>query len=254
MVTIDGDEVVSGSTIDGDEISEITMDGDVVWTAVTIPDSAVHRWKLDDVNSTVSDSIGSVSGSVRGVSSVSGDWQGGSAGEGDGSGDEIILTNLSDFDNDLTKPPFSIAFTVETTDGSDVGFFGFENPNRWKIMSGDIGPEGGIDIVFRGDDGEDEQTRTADGGLIDDGNPHRVVCVIPEVDANNFEVYVDADSKAMDVRRDFSSASSFLDGEVALFSENGGAHLNGIMDDVIIYDEAIGQSDVDSDYDSQPWS
>ena len=35
MVTIDGDEIVSGSTIDGDEISEITMDGDVVWVAMT---------------------------------------------------------------------------------------------------------------------------------------------------------------------------------------------------------------------------
>ena len=230
------------------------VDGTVIDVGPQILDNAIHRWRLDDVNSTVSDSIGSVSGSVLGVSSVSGDWQGGSAGEGDGTDDEIILTNLSDFDNDLTEPPFSIAFTVETTDGEDVGFFGFEDPDRWKIMSGDIGPEGGIDIVTAGDDGEDEQTRTADGSLIDDGNPHRVVCVIPEVDANNFEVYVDTDSKSMDVRRDFSSASSFIDGEVALFSENGGAHLDGIMDDVIIYDEAIGQSGVDSDYDLQPWS
>lgn len=38
MVWIDGDEIVSGSTIDGDEIDEITIDGDVAWRAVKVID------------------------------------------------------------------------------------------------------------------------------------------------------------------------------------------------------------------------
>ena len=49
MVTIDGDEIVSGSTIDGDEISQITMDGDVVWEAIDLPDSVVARYDATEL-------------------------------------------------------------------------------------------------------------------------------------------------------------------------------------------------------------
>ena len=48
MVTIDGEEIVSGSTIDGDEISVITMDGDVVWNA--LPDAPFLQPQENDLS------------------------------------------------------------------------------------------------------------------------------------------------------------------------------------------------------------
>jgi len=69
MVTIDGDEIVSGSTIDGQEISEITMDGDVVWTAVadSIVNNLDYWWPMDEgAGTSITDILDGESASFRG--------------------------------------------------------------------------------------------------------------------------------------------------------------------------------------------
>ena len=62
------------------------------------PDSAIHRWKLDDVETgTATDSIGSSDGNVAGITSKSGSYVGGAGSLGDSSGEHIDVGTLGDF-------------------------------------------------------------------------------------------------------------------------------------------------------------
>lgn len=265
MVTIDGDEVVSGSTIDGDEISEITIDGDVVWIAeIPIPDSAVYRWKLDDVNGTISDSVGSNNGSNNGITSTSGEWIGGSAGEGDGSS-HIMFDTLPELTN-IGSGTYSVAFTIQTTD-NDVYVAGSRaNESKDGRLIFGIGSPSGIDasggrmgIKRARTDSPSSGQRLATTTEINDGQPHRVVFTSDGPFADDCMFYVDGepgisserngdvDNGSGDLTVDFAMFGSNRDGSVSL-------EMDGILDEWIFFDDELTDSEVDDDYQRQPWS
>ena len=79
MVTIDGTEIVEGTTIDGQEVQEITVDSDIVWEAVTIPDSGVSRWEFEEgsgstANDSWNENDGTISDATYTTNSAVGDY------------------------------------------------------------------------------------------------------------------------------------------------------------------------------------
>ena len=135
MVTIDGDEIVSGSTIDGDEISEITMDGDVVWTALTIIDD-FSSGSISEYTSYTNDgadwNINSSSESEIGGNVLRGDD------EGDTFSDNILASELGDGLSNYPSPGDEIEYRINSVDGDDrFGFvFGIENIDSYDSIDG----------------------------------------------------------------------------------------------------------------------
>ncbi len=147
-----------------------------VWEASTSSPSAseadaklAHRWRLDDVNGTITDSVGSADGTNNGVTSAPGDWIGGSAGDG-GSGDNYIeTTTLGGYGSNMADD-FAVAFTIQTT---DVGFltqpFGASNGGSASQLSTDLTDTGALRINIR-DAGDNRITVDTDNAY-NDGNP-----------------------------------------------------------------------------------
>lgn len=218
-----------------------------------LPDSAIHRWILDDVNGTISDSIGSVDGSNSGVTSVSGTYQGGSAGYGDG-GDLIDMgVSLSQHAQDLTQSNFSFAYTIDDyTGGSNDPIYGGEVQNNVKFVMDDFGP--GINFIGEGPGGNGLRVRASDGSLVDDGNKHRVVWICDGLTGSDWRLYVDNTEVSTTVDRD-EGLSEFVDEPMYMFSTGeGNNYITAVLDDVIIYGDLLTATEVDGDYNAQPWT
>ena len=182
MVTIDGDEIVSGSTIDGDEISEITMDGDVVWTAgpaeVVYDEPGVYEEDVSDLNDVVTCEVyGAIGANGRssglgdatagsgggGSSALLGDSTelaeasggGGGGGVGDGDGDEFIIggaggdggfaeieIDLNDFETLEIHVADSGVIGDQLGNGGDGGS-GFASGNDGDAAGSSTGGDGG---------------------------------------------------------------------------------------------------------------
>ena len=148
MVTIDGDEIVSGSTIDGDEISEITMDGDVVWTGT--PNSVVlDDWldgnltsNRDDFNTTPyqfedeDEELFNPAGSRP-------EWEGGSGGN---YSLPSVSDNLAKFDDqegavtpfteDITEQAFAFEIRIDYHEGDNWFFSIFAETDEFTARDG----------------------------------------------------------------------------------------------------------------------
>jgi len=266
-----GDSIGSIRLGDGSEISEVrTGAGDVLFSAGSIPDSAIHRWKLDDVSSgTVTDSIGGQNGSVSGVSSVSNsDFQGGAAGDSDGSNDFISTGTLGSFGSNIDTD-FTWAFTVDNHTGSSgqspLGIIdtGTSGEVRCSVkFSRSVA--GDIRFVLADTNGDTFAHVTDAGGHVDDGNLHRVLI---EKRANSgsagFDFYIadkgDASytqiSSSVEFDQGFDSVEDFTD-DFTLFAERSGSsatsHIDITLDDVIIYNDSLTSSQRNDDLSIQP--
>jgi hypothetical protein len=268
-INIDGtNENYSNVTIDGQDVTQITIDGQDVLNA--IPDSAIHRWKLDDVGTgTATDSIGGADGSVSGVSNISSaDYQGGSAGDGDGSNDEISTGTLGTFGSSLNTD-FAIAFTIDNFDVSSTGLtsgycMGVFNTGS----SGNINFEvrlnedsvGDIELKWRDADNNTNAVQT-NSGHVGDNNQHRVLInKVANTGTQLAEFYIadknDASYTNVNASTlDDNNANNFEDftDNFGLFYSNGlGRHTDATLDEVIIYDDSLTSSERDNDLDLQP--
>ena len=239
-----------------------------------IPDSAIYRWKLDDVASgTVTDSIGSADGTVNGVSSVSGDYQGGSAGDGDGTDDHILTGTLGDFGSNITTD-FALAFTVDnfdegtdTTDDYAMGLIstGQSGNTRFELLFS-TDNKGDVLLILTDASENSYQVATDSGGHIDGNNQVRVlVNKVENSGDDGIEIYVAAKGDtsytevASSVRADIDDGLS--DGEdfthdFALFASNDAGtprrHANTTFDDIIIYADSLDSTQRQADLDEQP--
>jgi len=227
------------------------------------PSSAIHRWKLDDVASgTATDSIGSADGTVNGVSSVSGDYQGGSAGDGDGVDDYIDTTTLGSFGLNMTSD-FAIAFTLDGfTDTSRSHVAGVVNStdSTFLLIRLAAVKDGDIQMIVSDKNGEDIDAATDSGSLIDDGGKYRVVINKTGNDGTDIEIWInktEESSSPVFTQNNFQNPTDF-DGNFALFARNNAGtieeNLDAILDDVIIYNDSLSSSEIQDDYNIQPWT
>jgi hypothetical protein len=94
-----------------------------------------------------------------------------------------------------------------------------------------------------------------------DGNKHRYLLRKETNNATGLDVYQDANAQAKTTGSDqaFSDTIDFDVNPVQIgrMQFNGGFdtdYLNGIVDDIVIYSSALSSSEIQDDYDIQPWS
>jgi len=259
-INIDGTDI-SSATIDGENVSEITIDGQTVFTS--IPDSAIHQWKFDEgAGTTVADSIGSADGSVSGPAWVSGEYIGDNALNGDGTDDIVETTTLGSFGSNLGTG-WSVALTVEN---AGAGRFAVVNSSDRTLCEVSIGARnaGSLRLVLRradaNTDGDSLDIETT-GGHLNDGNKHRAVWVSRDPSISGTEFWVDgSEVTGRTTEIDDLSGSTFSNFEYPWlwFARNNDgspdAHFDGIIDEPMMFDSGLSSSEIQSDYDRQPWS
>ena len=233
-----------------------TVDGQVIRD---IPDSAIHQLKLDEDSSTFADSIGSEDATNQGTSRVTGDYLGGAARSGDGSDQYIEWTSLGDFGSNMDSD-FAVLFTVETTDDEAV-LFGTRNDNnntRFNVSVGRFDSGSGQLEVMIQDEGTETLT-VYTNNIFNDGDRYRVCVNKTANSASGIEIWVNASEESVNTGRDENFASPInYQYPMALFAENiegsVGDHMNANLDNIIVTDDSITDSDIGNDYNAQPWS
>jgi hypothetical protein len=245
---------------------KLDINGQNVEIQVTdIPDSAIYRWKLDDVGSgTATDSIGNTDGNVIGVSSVSGTYQDGSGADGDGSDDNIQTSTLGSFGSNMDTD-FAVAFTIEYT-GPDGEVFAVDNTGssgdmRMMVQAG--GPfnnatTGHPSLYVKNTNGN-EFIAEADSA-VDDGSKYRVVVNKTGNAATDVDFYINTSVSGSQIRDNGFNSGSVEDftHDVTIFARNSsgslGSYLDATLDDLIVYGNSLSTSEVQTDYDAQPWT
>jgi len=254
--SIDGNEI-AGATIDGQNVSEITVDGDVVFTAgPDIPDSAIHQWPMDEGGGdSVADNIGSADGTINGgITWTSGSWEGGYALDSDGSsGSYIETTTLGDFGSSLDLE-WSLLVTVETTLTDRMALVGVvESTEYWQLEVNDDQDQFGLNM--RDADGNRED-RYSTGVDVPDGDKHRLVVTSSNGTTSGMELYFDG-SVVSSTSRVSQGGSNYQDftNPVAFFRRgNDDQRVDGILDNIILTDSELSASEIQEDYNNQPWS
>jgi len=231
MVTIDGTEIVSGSTIDGQEISEITMDGDVVWTA--IPDSVIAWYDATEQNA---------SGSVSTLEDFSGEGND-LSGSATYSSSAINGNPAFEFDGD--------------SDGFDLGGdplidSSMENEVTILTVQNYFGNTGGSTVdmtVVQGRDTEDFQLSKREDTSpvrwrvdnrsmnVEDGTATGEVIEVGLADGENIELRQNGTTQGTD-----SGSATINGGQIFELGKDGGdsgRHFNGYIGEVRIFNEKL---------------
>ena len=227
-----------------------------------IPDGAVlHYPFLERSDSTILEQIEGEDGTANGTTNVFGNWREGYAEDGDGSNDYTLLTTwpqfLSTFFNDWT-----IFVTVNTTDGSGIICGSFGSPNvQLNFGSPGAGDFSTGEIEFLVTDGDGNNISIGTDDTYNDGEKHRLAFRKSGNSASDLSIFVDAVEVDTSVGRD----QSFADTGETEFSQpfsthadynddSPRRHLAGVVDNLIPCQGSLSASDIQSDYDAQPWS
>lgn len=234
----------SGTTTPGDSIPNI----DVYSTAD-------HRYILDDVETgTVSDTIGSADGTVNGVTSTDGTYSGGSAGDGDGSSAYISFP-LSSWASTYAQSAHTVTYTFQTSATTRSNFFGvLEDFERWRAWLTDTG-----NITYNIEESGPSQIQIKTTGNWNDGNTHRVALrKQPGDTADTLDIFVDGARVSTTIEKDTALTGFSFSQSLYLFarhySNTDSYHLNGIIDDVILFPTDLTSTQIEEDYNAQVWS
>jgi len=248
--SIDGTDI-TGATIDGTDVQEITVDGDVVFTAApSLPASAIHQYKFDEGSgNTAFDSIGNRNLTNNGPSYVAdSDFVGGFKVDFAGGDADQHFAGASEDPTLQRSNNFSFAVTIVPDAFNNRG-----------------------NVVFNGyDGGEDQFVITTDSELVAGfvtpsirrldqvdqsmsvGERARIVFTW---DGSTSTLYKNtnpstANNSGSDIRSNSTGVNMFRIG----FSNNPTHDFNGVMDNAVIYNSALTQAEVQTDFDAQPWT
>ena len=251
------------SLVDGEEI-------------LAIPDSAIFHWPFaEGSGSTLSEELDGQDGAINGPTWTSGSWWDDYALSGDGTDDYVETTTWGGFWEDYANDEFTVLFTFETTDdfASLIGgrADGGNNNQRFMLNTGDVGEgsapvSGKLNFQWAGDEssGADYSVVHTEEDVTD-GTRYRAALV---VDNDSGRVNADAVSFALngsfveDVTEQDEANEEFEDimGNPILFfahSDEGGddaAHIDAEIDNIIVTNEGLSESEIQDDYDAQPWT
>jgi len=249
-ISIDGPDI-TGATIDGTDVQEITVDGQTVFTAEPpIPSSAIHRYKLDEGSgTTATDSIGSRDGTINNASYVSGNFQGGFALDFDGATTSVV------FGPPVLSGSGAIGITVVFDDTQSTQYIvsggqQSNNPISYQLIIRDS--QDHLEILTF--DGSNNVFSSVSMSQFNTTDKFRILF---QSDGNEFEIY----SNGVLVSTVDSSGNGFLNlnTTAALGAQvKGGSFLtnrfDGKLDDMIIYSTDLTASEIQQDFDAQPWS
>lgn len=245
-INIDG-STVDAITIDGTEVTEVTADGEVVFGSA-IPDSAIHRWQFSaGSGSTATDSIGTNDGTITGAVWVSdAAWQGGATLDFDGTDDHVSLSNIPEVG--ATNQQFCVTATVEldTTGSQELIWVQSDgNDDRSALM---------VDsstLAITSWDGSRRLINEGASGVLSTGTKLRV--------GGYWDYQTDTGKVYLNGSQQSTTDPGLLNTPRSAGHEIGrdfqtGNVVDGRIDDVIIYDSLLSDSDFQDDYNAQPWS
>jgi len=231
-----------------------------------IPDSAILHYPFGGRSgSTLVEQLDGQDGTANGLTNVSGNYYVGHAESGDGTDDHGELTTWGTFGSTYLTSDFGIAFTVEGANGSTEGFVGTRNgaagnnPQRFELGWGNYANAGELEFHLRDGDSQDGDIAVNTDAAFNDGNKYRVFWRKTGNTASDVECYVNNTSESLTTvldRGTFDNVSDFdnplythahyVDGSVSRFGDV-------TLDNLLVYDSPT-ISDIQADYDIQPWS
>jgi len=238
-------EFRAAGTVDGETFTGGTQ---TFTTQSAIPDSAVHQWKFDEGSgSTATDSVGSNDVTVNGAvwASVS-DLVGGYGLDFDGTDDDVTYATIDSIIG--TEQQFSVTITANLDDlSADQTILGHtqgsDASNRVEIGTSESGSVFTCS-TFDGSNILSTSTTSADSirqriGVRHDGNTDTI-----DIFINGTEV---SDGT---VRTSLAGTSGFRVGANAAGVNNAA----GVLDNLIIYNHLLSDTEFTDDYNNQPWS
>jgi len=213
-----------------------------------IPDSAINRWTISEGSgTTVGDSIGNNDVSLSGPTweSVS-DAQDGSELSFDGSDDSATGSTVSEVG---VGNQFSVGLTVQVdslTSDQTILTHVKSSSDRFTIGVDASASE----IVAQAFDGAFTDPQTL--GTDSETGRFRLLVTYDLVN-DNIQIYKNANAAGAS----FGGEAGINSGETGLIWGDrglGDANYGGDLDDVIFYNEILSNSDIQADYDLQPWS
>jgi hypothetical protein len=222
-----------------------------------IPDSAIHRWKFNEGSGTLaSDAIGTedVTLNADAIWASDANAVGGTKIDGDGTDDNGQAGTLGTFGSNMASD-FAVALTLETTEsgaqitqinnnGSSIQFY--------LILDGNA-PQ------FRIRDGGADAIDVTGSTNVADGSKYRIVFNKTANSASGLEIYVNAsqDSTTTNADEAFDNTDDFNVNYPFCAHNAGGSitdHSDIALDDYIIANDSLTSSEIQNDYDRQPWS
>lgn len=250
-INIDG-STVDAITIDGTEVTEVTADGEVVFGSA-IPDSAVSQFTFDEgTGTTVTNEYSSKpDGALNGASWVSDSNLTGDYGINfDGTDDRIDLDSRHSFWAPGSES-ITIAMTVNMADlTQDQLLWGWSNgSDDYTIGTSDNSDGKFAMAVYDGSWALERSADIANNPNIDGTSRLRLACTFENKSTG--QIYVNG-TQVDDGNED--SYSMGTDVEVFGYRTDGFYPANVIIDNVIYYDAVLSDSEMQVDYDAQPWS
>jgi hypothetical protein len=226
----------------------VTVDGDTVYTQSDIPDSAIHQWFFDEGSgTTVEDEVGTLDGAINGASwSSDADLEGGWGLSFGGNNDEVDFARI-DSEVTVSGVSYSIAMTINPDDISNrTLFYEHQQDNFDRVMLGTNSSE----VFFNLYDGGQHPKSTGTGPV---GSNRMRVCATYDGTVGNHKIWIDG-SDETNATAGGTGDSNLQNGHKIGLSASQDGDFPGIIDHPIIYDSELSASEVQQDYDAQPWS
>lgn len=239
----------------------------------SLPPSARNQWPIQNTSGTnIPDVVGSSDATLNGANRVTGaNYYNGVGISSSGTTSQYInLGLLGNFGSSLNTD-FAIGLTFRTTTSPSNSqlLFGQSSSDGSGGISGDATTLGLVansdtDMEFRLKDQDKDKIKVETSSLdstFSDGNFHRYLFNKTSNSASGLEIYQDGVQQATSGSSSgtFNNVINFdLNGVQLLRQQfNGGFTTDpiaGTVDNIIIYDSALSQAEIQDDFDLQPWS
>jgi len=272
--SIDGTDI-TGATIDGQEVQEITVDGVTVFSATQLPvayqnlvawypfDSAEYGGdNPDDVTAILGGSGDDTAyngiesflayGSSSGATDINAGANSGAYIYDNGPDDRIEIPNLAN--SSVLNADFTITFWTDNDKTTDAAFFNNDATgdvnNQIEISVGSFdSPSGEFQFFIRDSSGNDLSIAT--NGVTVDGNLHHYSFVKEGNTVSDLSVFEDGNAVSTSIVRESSNFSGIgpSPDNIQLGNRAQTAQpINGVLDDVRVYNKALTNTDVNAIY------
>lgn len=230
------------------------------WSPVSVSGEPTHEWPIATGSGPLTDPYGGYDATLNGNASVVSDSQyvGGHAvsNPGGSQSNNVDLGTLGTFGSTM-ETGFSLGFTIKTTDQYFI--IGAVDGDQELTISTDaqsFGTNGAINFQIDGDSGSNTDAIETNTTGYDDGNLYRVVCQTPNaLDGTQYEIWVNG-SQASTTQVSSQGPGSYNDftNSVQLFTRTDRSDsLDGVIDAPFAYPRTLTQTEIQADYNKQPW-
>jgi len=206
-----------------------------------IRDSAIHHWPMDEGSgTTLTDVVGSEDGSINGPTWISGTWYDGFALDADGIDDFVDFSNSI-----LPSDNFTVLATIDIQGPLENNRVLYDGVQTHSLRTNDISSSG-----------------NPDSGFYFDYNAEQSGAYLNPIPSGRFRAAFGADNGAAfmfingsDTDVNISTESTgYPTSDVRFFDRGDGSESDSILDNIIVANDVLTQSEIEADFNAQPWS